>query len=381
MARSRDPRGSLVRRMGRALVDGSEWRKAGRSEYAFATSGIAGLGGGLALRVVVAALALLMVPLAITTLLLPIRPDGPVAIAAYLGASFAAAGLGVWWLRRPHPSWRDAIVFVAGSDVLLLISSLSQAGIGGIGSTMFFGMLAMLVAFLLGWRILLLHCLFSAATIAAVTVVTMRVDDLGFGALYPIVAPAATIAIALPILVQFVVEAGRRGIGRLTSERDHDTLTGLYSRRGVDLALRRRLRGRTGHVAVVAVLDLDGFQALVETHGHLAGDQQLIDTALTLRAGLGGRPLLGHLGGDEFLVVGTGDSKDAAALVDDLRKLVTPRGGGSPRIAGSVGAALVPGLDPSLLSQSVTLAHAALYEARAGRTRRIVVTDPTGVVQ
>ncbi|CAM3189567.1 putative diguanylate cyclase AdrA [Tsukamurella hominis] len=334
----------------------------------------------MALRLVVAALALLILPLGIVTLFLPIRPATPLAITAYILSGCAGTALGVWWLRLRRPSWGDALTFVVCADAVLVVGSLTQSGWGRIGATMFFGMVAMLIAFLLGWRILLVHCLFSLAVIAAATAMTMRVDDVGFGELYPIVAPAATIAFALPVVVQFAVEAGRRGLGKVTEERDRDTLTGLYGRRGADLALRRRLRDRSGHVAVVAVLDLDGFKEFNDAHGHLAGDEKLIETAHLLRSGVRGRPLLARMGGDEFLVVGTGEADAAAVLVDDLHALVVSAAG-PPRIAGSIGVTVTHGLDPALLSQAIAVADAALYEAKADRTRRIVVHDRRGAAR
>lgn len=225
-----------------------------------------------------------MLPLAAVSL--PIRPATAAATAWYLGAVSAGAVLGLWWLLRRRPTWRDALVFVACADLILLVGSLTQSGFAPIAATMYFGMLAVLVAFLLGWRILLLHCLFSAAAVVAATMVTMRAQQIGFREVYPVVAPAATIAIALPLIVQFVVEAGRRGIGQVTVERDHDTLTGLYGRRGLDAELRRLLRGDEYRISVVALLDLDGFKAFNDAHGHQAGDQQLVETAIRLRSGL-----------------------------------------------------------------------------------------------
>ncbi|KXO93283.1 GGDEF domain-containing protein [Tsukamurella tyrosinosolvens] len=371
--------GASLRRIVRALTDRVGWREAGRAEYAFATSGIIGQGGGLALRLVVSGLALMILPLAAVTLFLPIRPATPLATAGYLAAAAAGTTLGLWWLFRRRPSWRDAIVFVICADLVLLVGGLTQSGYGRIGATMFFGMLAMLVAFLLGWRILLLHCLFSAAVIVAATVMTMRIDGIGFSELYPVVAPAATIAIALPMVVQFVVEAGRRGLGQVTVERDHDTLTGLYGRRGLDTELRRRLRGDDYRVSAVAVLDLDGFKAFNDAHGHQAGDRRLVQTAQLLRTGVRSA-VLARMGGDEFLVIGTGTSRaEVDAIVGDLRGLVAPSDG-APLIAGSVGVVLVPRLDPRLLPEAVALADAALYEAKADRSLRIVVRDPSGVV-
>ncbi|MBS4099722.1 sensor domain-containing diguanylate cyclase [Tsukamurella paurometabola] len=371
--------GRNVRRLARILTDRSGWREAGRAEYAFATSGIIGQGGGLALRFVVSALAIVLLPIGVVSLFLPIGPSTPAATVAYLGGSIGGAVLGVWWLLRRRRSCRDAIVFVACADVLLLISALTMSGYGLVGTTMYFGMLAMLVAFLLGWRILLLHCLFSTAAVIAATVVTVHAHGIAFGELYPVVAPAATIAIALPLIVQFVVEAGRRGLGQVTLERDHDTLTGLYGRRGLDAEMRRRLRGDADGVCVVAVLDLDGFKAFNDAYGHQAGDRRLVETARCLQAGIP-TAALARMGGDEFLIVGTGARRaDVEAILGAVRALVVAQEG-PPLIAASVGVAIVPVRDPRRLPEAIEIADTALYEAKADRSLRIVVRDPCGAV-
>lgn len=87
----------------------------------------------------------------------------------------------------------------------------------------------------------------------------------------------------------------------------HDGLTALpnraYFRSRLDEALR--LVGGNGALAVL-VLDLDGFKAVNDTHGHAVGDELLKVVAARLSHAVRGSDWVGRLGGDEFACVLTG---------------------------------------------------------------------------
>jgi diguanylate cyclase len=103
----------------------------------------------------------------------------------------------------------------------------------------------------------------------------------------------------------------------LAAQASTDALTGLPNRRLLMAELRRALaRGeRAGSTVLVAMIDLDGFKAINDTHGHEAGDAFLADMAQRLQAALRATDLLARLGGDEFVAVGPGPaaSPDVAA--------------------------------------------------------------------
>jgi diguanylate cyclase len=86
-----------------------------------------------------------------------------------------------------------------------------------------------------------------------------------------------------------------------------DTVTGLPNRR----ALMQELGRRTAHcqrqheALVVAFIDLDGFKAINDRHGHDAGDRFLAAMGRTLSGALRADDFAARLGGDEFVVVGT----------------------------------------------------------------------------
>ncbi|MDO9074303.1 MAG: EAL domain-containing protein [Rubrivivax sp.] len=109
-----------------------------------------------------------------------------------------------------------------------------------------------------------------------------------------------------------------------------DPLTGLPNRRHVFAQLQELLTEATQLRVplTVAVIDLDEFKAINDSHGHGVGDQVLKVFAHRLCASLRPRDMLGRIGGEEFLLMlaNTGPAGAArvlgevrAALQVDLR--------------------------------------------------------------
>ena len=77
-----------------------------------------------------------------------------------------------------------------------------------------------------------------------------------------------------------------------------DPLTGLPNRRALMLELHRlfSLLKRTGHPLLISFIDLDGFKAINDTHGHDAGDLLLQTMAQQLAGALRSGDLLARVG-------------------------------------------------------------------------------------
>ncbi|MGC8500051.1 MAG: diguanylate cyclase domain-containing protein [Leptospirillia bacterium] len=92
---------------------------------------------------------------------------------------------------------------------------------------------------------------------------------------------------------------------RIEHEATHDSLTGLPNRRALDHHLWMAVaRGRrSGGTLVVGLLDLDEFKPVNDLHGHEAGDALLREFARRARRLLRESDFLCRLGGDEFVVV------------------------------------------------------------------------------
>lgn len=87
----------------------------------------------------------------------------------------------------------------------------------------------------------------------------------------------------------------------------HDSLTGLCNRAAFDerlrhaIALAQRTKMRMG----VLCIDLDGFKAINDTHGHKAGDTVLREVAKRICSATRESDVVARLGGDEFAVLAT----------------------------------------------------------------------------
>jgi diguanylate cyclase (GGDEF)-like protein len=113
-------------------------------------------------------------------------------------------------------------------------------------------------------------------------------------------------------------------LSRLVNE---DGLTGLPNRNWfmqfLPLAIERA-QARNGRLALL-YLDLDGFKAVNDSHGHAAGDQLLQAAALRMRSVLKPGDHIVRLGGDEFIAViehvqcDTDAAHVAARLAEALR--------------------------------------------------------------
>jgi diguanylate cyclase (GGDEF)-like protein/PAS domain S-box-containing protein len=148
---------------------------------------------------------------------------------------------------------------------------------------------------------------------------------------------------------------------------DHDALTGLLNRRGVDRALVQQVnRGRRyGAQGALLVLDLDGFKAVNDTLGHGAGDELIVTCARALKERLRETDILGRLGGDEFAVLLPAEGEDEARVVAaKIVALIREVGG----VTVSVG--VTPFGEEASSTSAMDRADMAMYVAKqAGRDR------------
>lgn len=157
----------------------------------------------------------------------------------------------------------------------------------------------------------------------------------------------------------------------------HDELTGLANRRHMlERMEAERLRShRTGRPLLLALLDLDHFKNVNDTHGHAAGDQVLQAFVGGVQAMVRGTDVLARWGGEEFvLMLPETDAAGAEELLEHLRHAVqtleVPVDGQTLRITVSIG--LAAGRPGETVAQTLDRADQAVYQAKAWGRNRVV---------
>ena len=125
----------------------------------------------------------------------------------------------------------------------------------------------------------------------------------------------------------------------------------------------------------MAYLDLDGFKAINDRHGHDAGDRLLTSLAFNMKCALREGDTLARLGGDEFVAVML-DLDDAEASVPVLNRLLEAAaeavqvGDLSLRVSASIGVTFYPQEDEVDADLLLRQADQAMYQAKlAGGNR------------
>jgi diguanylate cyclase (GGDEF)-like protein len=107
----------------------------------------------------------------------------------------------------------------------------------------------------------------------------------------------------LPIVLAMTVDEHRAVARRLMRRASTDPLTGLPNRSEFEAQVRLALRDPTNVPLALAYLDLDNLKLVNDTASHDAGDALIREVATALRGQMRPGDLLGHLGGDEFVVL------------------------------------------------------------------------------
>jgi diguanylate cyclase (GGDEF)-like protein len=194
-----------------------------------------------------------------------------------------------------------------------------------------------------------------------------RKGDVLAGAL----APAGLLRAEVERLKSELAAAQAR-IAELERRADVDPLLDILNRRGFERALARSLAyvKRYGTQAALVYLDLDGFKAVNDQHGHAAGDALLKAVARELTVRVRASDVVGRLGGDEFGVLmwnvsGAQAAVRARELENRVERLSLAQG--PSRLGVGASAGVVP-LETELdAAAMIAVADRAMYARKKER--------------
>lgn len=160
-----------------------------------------------------------------------------------------------------------------------------------------------------------------------------------------------------------------------------DGLTSLWNRRQFELRAAQELEraARFGERFAIVLVDLDGFKAVNDTHGHLVGDAVLVEAAKRLVAHTREVDTVARYGGEEFVLLlpqtdGAGALRVAEKVRAELADAPVATDAGPIGISLSAGVASHPDHGDGI-ETLLRAADQALYAAKARGKNRVVPAD------
>ena len=183
---------------------------------------------------------------------------------------------------------------------------------------------------------------------------------------------AATLATsAVAVLQRQVGGATRDQLAEIAHRATHDELTGLPNREELHQRLEAALVDGYRHDRIVGVLflDLDGFKAVNDRFGHGAGDDLLQAFGARLRDVVRANDVVARFGGDEFVVVCQGATRESAIeeIATNIRRAFEQPlrfGRREQAIAPSIGVAVASRRSPATPVELISHADQAMYRAK-----------------
>jgi diguanylate cyclase (GGDEF)-like protein len=174
--------------------------------------------------------------------------------------------------------------------------------------------------------------------------------------------------------------AGLNLRAKLERQSIRDSLTGLFNRHFMEIALDRELHRATRHRTQLAVLmlDVDHFKQFNDTFGHEAGDAVLREVARCFRESVREEDIICRYGGEEFLII-MPDVKEEIALEragQILQAIAALRinfhGETLRSVTTSIGVAMYPEVARNA-EALIRVADQALYRAKHGGRNQVQI--------
>jgi diguanylate cyclase (GGDEF)-like protein len=210
---------------------------------------------------------------------------------------------------------------------------------------------------------------FLGAALAAIPILGGGRQILGLGVDGALLAFGGAAVTSL-VMVRIARLAGQRATAEraLKHQATHDPLTGLVNRAELTSRLNAELEASRAGL-VLLFCDLDGFKAINDRYGHVAGDALLVEVAGRLRGSVRGQDLVSRFGGDEFLILCPGTTPtETAALCERISEVLSVPvilDGESVMIGASIGAVTAEGERDA--EELIHRADALMYTAKQQR--------------
>ena len=167
-------------------------------------------------------------------------------------------------------------------------------------------------------------------------------------------------------------------MGELVRE---DQLTGSLNRRGMDESLDREIANaqRRDTSLCIALLDLDDFKRINDTHGHATGDEVLVHLVTVIKDTLRKLDVIARFGGEEFMVLmPETDPQEAVQIITRVQRELTKRifMHESQRLLITFSAGVAVHEPGESQTDLLKRADAALYKAKHAGKNRIMFADP-----
>lgn len=160
-----------------------------------------------------------------------------------------------------------------------------------------------------------------------------------------------------------------------------DPLTGILNREGLDRCVARLMQDyNPKHNTALFMIDLDDFKQINDRLGHQTGDAVLQQVAAELRNTFRECDAVSRLGGDEFMVLLTGDfsGKFLEKKAEELLKAMRLRMNDGQEVPISISIGIAYGRARATFEKLYHIADIALYAAKkAGKCRYHLINSDT----
>lgn len=205
------------------------------------------------------------------------------------------------------------------------------------------------------------------------------VDVVAHGDLTPMFT-AAGIVVVFALANASTLMVSERLRNELARKANHDPLTGLLNRRGLDLVTDRMFAATRHAPQPVAALmmDLDHFKQINDAFGHAAGDRVLVAFAQLVSTQLREGDIFARMGGEEFIVLLPDCGAATATAVAERIRRGLAKATSRPQVTVSIGVA-TDAAARIAISDLIRHADAALYQAKMdGRDRVALAQNAEG---